>query len=710
MADIFQTVDSALSSLNSLSGSSYPLPNVLSSYPTYNYILGLGVLTKDELENPDTTYMKGKPITLICKSAGSDPNNRVNTKFGKFDFFVERLTLDSVIAFSGSRNTNVTKFEFDVVEPYSLGLFMLAVQQAAFDAGFQNWRSAPFIFTIEFRGNTQAGTMLNIPGTTRYIPFKWGDLSVKATEAGTKYTCSASAWTTQAQTTRNAEMPSDTAVQGKTVQEVLQTGENSLQAIVNRRLKQYKEDKIVDVPDEILILFPKDKSSSSSTGAGASIESTATATINTTTGMPGTGTGIEKKLGVTRSTESGNLIQSNSTINEIGASDMGFNLERKADAPISNENVVYNTESNVYVRGDNNADPKLGNFKFSQDTDIIAAINQVLLSSDYAKKAMDDANVDAETGMRKLWIIDPQVYVIDPNANLSQTGTPPLLRVYRIMPYGVHPSKSAPPNTKVKGLDSIKKNIAKQYDYIYTGKNTEVLQFDLDFKIAFSTPMPADNFRRSQDSQLLEKWGVGDLVPSGIGGRIISFLESLFSGGNPLKTLGTDPTQVEYSKTRNATDGNGGGGLDTAAHTATRHFFDAATSALDMKVLNLQILGDPYWISQSGVGNYSAVGTSNKDVNSDKTVDHQSSEVDVLVEFKTPIDIKQSTGMYDFGGGGTFYPVIQFSGLYQVTNVVSEFRQGRFTQTLKGNRRPQQENPKETALSSVVKFFTDLFA
>lgn len=708
MTNVFQSVESAMSSLNNITGGSYPIDNVLSKFPTYDYILGLGVLTKNELENPDATYMKGSPITLICKSAGSDPNNRVNTKFGKFDFFIERLTMDSVIAFSGSRNTNVTKFEFDIVEPYSLGLFMLAVQQAAFDAGFQNWRSAPYILTIEFRGNTQAGTLMNIPNTTRYIPFKWGDISVKASEAGTKYSCSGSAWSTQAQTSRNAELPSDTSIQGTTVQEVLQTGENSLQAIVNRRLKQFKEDKIVDVPDEILILFPKDKASSKSPTSTNTLESTGSATVSTKTGGPGTTGGVEKKLGVTRSNETGNLIQSKNDVNEIGSADMGFDLNRKADAPISKDNVVYNTDSGVYVRGNNNADPKLGNFKFSQDTDIVAAINQVLLSSDFAKKAMDDSNVDAESGMRKLWIIDPQVYVIDPDANLSQTGTPPLLRVYRIMPYGVHPSKSAPPNTNLKGLGNIKKTVAKQYDYIYTGKNTEVLQFDLDFKVSFSTQMPADNFRRTQDSQLLEKWGVGDVFKTSQ--RVVSFLESLFTGGNPLKDLGTDPTQVDYTKTRNSTDGNGGGGLDTAAHTATRTFFDAATNANDMKILNLQIIGDPYWISQSGIGNYSSVGTSNKDVNGDGTVDYQSSEVDVLVNFKTPVDIKQATGMYDFGNGGVFQPVIQFSGLYQVTQVTSEFRQGRFTQTLKGNRRPQQENPKESSLSSVVKFFTDLFS
>jgi hypothetical protein len=110
--------------------------------------------------------------------------------------------------------------------------------------------------------------------------------------------------------------------------------------------------------------------------------------------------------------------------------------------------------------------------------------------------------------------------------------------------------------------------------------------------------------------------------------------------------------------------------------------------------LNMQILGDPYFIAQSGAGNYTAQPTQFHNLNDDGSVSYQNGEVDIVINFRTPIDINQSTGLYNFGPNTDTAPVMQFSGLYKLTNVSSVFAGGTFKQTLVGYRRPMQESTK----------------
>jgi hypothetical protein len=123
-----------------------------------------------------------------------------------------------------------------------------------------------------------------------------------------------------------------------------------------------------------------------------------------------------------------------------------------------------------------------------------------------------------------------------------------------------------------------------------------------------------------------------------------------------------------------------------------------------MVILDLEILGDPYWIVNSGMGNYNAKPVEGvKDLNKDGSVSWQTSEVDAIVNFRSPIDINQTTGMYDFKGPNhqdmtkdpKSGPAIGFTGLYCINMVTNNFRNGQFSQTLKGYRRNGQEYKKQ---------------
>lgn len=684
-----------------LSGLSLPSPNILSKYASYDYVISLSVLTIQDFNYPDISYKAGKVLPLICKSAGANPDNRVATAYGKSDFFIDNVTFDSIIGLATAKTTSVTTVQFDVFEPYSIGTFILACQTAAYQAKHENFRDAPYLLTIEFRGNTENGAISNIPFAARHIPIRLTTVSMKASEQGCRYNINAYATQGQALTTQYANLKTDTTIKGKTVQELLQTGDQSLQSVVNKKLEEYVTNKTVAVADKIVILFPQEDSIPSATvataGGGSDKKTKATAAPTQVTGDSAE---IFKKLGISETT----LTQSSGAVNELGAADMGWGTARRSDPAGADEGLVVSEDGNSWSRGKMVANPKEGTLKFSQEMDIPSVINQVLLTSSYPDKALSAAGLKADSGMRVWWRIDTQVYMINSKENLSKTGTYPRIIVYRILPYEAHSSKVTVANGKATGFDKLSKGIVKRYDYMYTGNNSEVIKFNIDFSVGFANKMAADRFKNSQDVKNTggkasdKKEDKKDIAP-------------FVDGNKPPVQAGSFGTQVTNDGLKTWFDGWGGGGQETEANRAARVFHDAITKSADMTVLELEIWGDPYWIVNSGMGNYTSKPVKGvKDLNKDGSVNWQTSEVDIWVYFRSPLDINQGTGMYDFKSpnhvedmslSSKAGPAIGFSGLYCVTTITNNFNKGQFRQTLKGFRRNGQEykapaNPNQT--------------
>ena len=665
-----------------LKGPKFPLPNPLFAYASYTYSLGLACLSEEEANFPDKTYMAGKRLkALICKSANADPNNRIKTPYGKFDFFLDNLVLEQNIGFEkASNNTNVTNFSFTITEPYSMGLFMIACQQAAQTQKHDNWRDAPFLLTIEFRGNKETGTMSKIPGTNRFIPFYFSNITLTATEAGSVYKCDCMAIAGAALLTHNALFKTDVSPAGRTVQEILQTGEKSLQKIVNDSLQSMVEKKVVEVADQIVILFPEEIATGEAAGAGSSNKETkSSATVSASA------SDVYEKLGVSESTINKTLVQSSASANAIGKARVGFDQRRKGMQSSGKENVVYNTKTSTWDRGKVVNDSSVAEMKFSQDTDIPNAINQVLLLSDYSSAALDPANVTSE-GYRQWWRIDTQVFILGSNEQKG-TGVKPKLFVYRVVPYHVHASRMMPPNTKPPGFDNgaLKAGVVKHYQYLYTGKNVDITRFNIEINQGFATIMAADNLTNTRDKVTAGNTGGTD---KGVDNNTAP----LVSGEAPPKKLGENPSIVRYAGTTTTTSGLGGAGsgAETPGVRASRLFQDCLSNINEMYNLDMDIIGDPYWIAQSGLGNYTSQ-PAGENLNKDNSVNYQTGETDILVNFRTPIDLNQTSGLFKFSGLTKSAPIMMFSGFYNITNLTSTFANGTFKQNLQGFRRPGQE-------------------
>lgn len=701
MVDVVGATTNLLSTAGSLGASfgsipgglSLPAPNILSNYASYNYVIALHPLTISELNFPDTSYKSGKVLPIICKTAGAEPNNRIQTNYGKQDFFINNLTFESLIGFQSPKTTNVSTVQFDVYEPYSIGLFILSLQKAASDAGYENWRDASYLLSIEFRGNKENGSILKVPFSTRHIPIKFTTIKINSSDQGTRYMINAYATQAQALTTEFANLKTDTVIKGQTVQEVLQTGEQSLQTVVNNKFQELVTKGERKIADQVVILFPKEEnqaSSSAPAAAGSSENKKNKAYVNPQADVGGE---IFTKIGVNANT----LQQSQSTVNSLGSQTMGFDQKRRGDPPPGNQADTWDPVTKTWLRGKLIPDANTGTFKFSQDMDIPTVINQVLLSSSYADTALKAGAADPN-GMVQWWRIDTQVYYVDSKANIPYTGTVPKICVYRVVPFKVHLSKVAAPNVKMPGFDQLKARAVKRYDYIFTGKNTEVLKFDIDFSIGFANSFAADSYSNSTDIARQESTGNAD------DGKTKELDSAPTGEAGVVKTPGQLPGQARNDATKTSGDGKGGGGQETQTQRVAKTFHDAITNPYDMVILELDILGDPYWIVNSGMGNYNAKPVEGvKDLHKDGSVNWQTSEVDVIVNFRSPVDINQITGMYDFKGPNhqdmtkdpKAGPAIGFTGLYCVNMVTNNFRGGQFSQTLKGYRRNGQEFKKQ---------------
>lgn len=683
-------ITSAISSLTGGSSNSsnvkLPIPNPLFSYASYDYILGLGALEDGDING---SAYRTKQVPLIAKTANIDPDNRVSTAYGKFDFFIDDVTLHSEIGFGTAiGNTNVTNISFKVVEPYSMGLFIQSLQKVAQKLGHANWRDAPFLLTIDFRGNKETGQMDLIQGCSRKIPIQFTELSMTVNAQGSTYSCSAMVWVQAGLSDKASLFKSDVAAVGTTVQEILQTGENSLQAVLNRRAQEMVDNNSVNVADQYVIMFPTDPSNGGSDNSDGSTEdnSSATATSYDYTNI----SDVTAKLGLSISTINNTLVQQEGDCNELGKAKLGFNEERKGDPAAGKENKVF--QNDVYSRSsaDMSIDVKQSEMRFTQDTSIPSAINNVLLQSDYVKDALAEGKLTAE-GYRTWWRVDVQVYNQSTDANLSKTGIKPKIIIYRVVPYYVHNSRMLPANTKGAGTEALKFQAVKNYEYIYTGHNVDIINFNIKIDNGFSVIMGADNITRTQDRVTEGQ--------SGAAAEPQANSKPLPDGNSPSPE--STPTTVTYDATLTKSDRQGGGGMETQATRAARLFQDALSQSTDLYNLDLEIIGDPYYITDSGVGNYTASSTKYKNLNADGAMDWQNGEVDINVTFRTPVDINQTTGLYDFGKSSKSAPVLQYSGLYCVQTVVSKLSGGKFTQKLSGFRRPQQENLFEADPSQV---------
>jgi hypothetical protein len=679
-------------------------PNILEQFTSYNTIFTISALTSNQLNFPEsaTSYKNNQLGQIVLRSGSGKPDNRVMTNYktlanptGKFEFYIDNVEIGSLMTYDKrTKGTNSTNISFEIFEPYSLGLFLQSLQLAAAavaDQGMMaNYVETPFLLTIEFIGYDKYGNVCVVNDElNRHIPFTWGQIEMDVTASGCRYKCTAIPYNESALSDQVNILKSDIKISGTTVQEILQSGENSLQRWLNDRsaemAKQGSETgKEEYVPDEIVIIFPKDGARISSTDLQD--DSGQSATVNPKD--QSSSKKIEEKLTLNKSSNSvagsaGSvklLVQNTESLNDIGKAKMGFDLNTGGDSQLKPKDQIQKDPDKPNSRKDNVYDPKDKVFKFPQGTSIVNAITEVLLMSEYCKRGV--AEPSDKSGFKKWFRIETQVFNLKPAPGNNNRAKVPKLFVFKVVEYLVHEHRFKPPASQPQGYAEMKKNCVKEYNYIYTGKNVDILNFNIQLKAGLFTTAYADKNALA-----------GSVYPQ-INGQGVE------KGGQPTndeanknsqeKGVPSAPMGEMFKRYSNA----GGGPNDDYRSLVAKNFYEALlNSQADMMTVEIDVMGDPYYIADSGMGNFSDV-PQNFNETANGSMNYQSGEVDIIVNFRTPIDYNGLTGQMDFASG---LENTGFSGLYNVQEVINYFKGGKFTQTLKAIRRPVQEPTKEEA-------------
>jgi hypothetical protein len=106
--------------------------------------------------------------------------------------------------------------------------------------------------------------------------------------------------------------------------------------------------------------------------------------------------------------------------------------------------------------------------------------------------------------------------------------------------------------------------------------------------------------------------------------------------------------------------------------------------------VTLEIIGDPFYIVQGGIGNTRPTALNKSDlfeITTDGEANHISGDIHVYLNFQNPVDYDKSTGLMKLNQN------TPFSGVYYVASINSRFSEGQFKQTLELLRLPNQEGP-----------------
>jgi len=684
------------SASSSSQGSGRFYNNVLSEYASYSCLITFGVLTDREVNDPANTYRQNGPERIIAKSAGSD-SRQVPTLYEQelgitAEYFIDNLEITSVLVPTGqTRQTNSNIMTFSIKEPYSMGLLLETLAATAQDAypdrapdgNFTvSYIDVPYLLMIEFVGWNDDGEYVKIPNTTRFIPMRLTNLDFTVDAGGAAYNCRGVVWNEIALLDEVQRVEQDIQIEGTTVAEFLQSSEDndrsSLTSILNQVEESEKQAQNKPQPDQYIIAFPKD-------GAALSAEIRQTESTNqgaTTPGNDPAQTTVSSDTDVTLD-QIKDIVTNPQNINEIGqaklsksAFDAGSKFMGIADddtLETTNDGTKFFIRNSFQVREDFNSISLMRGIRI-QDI-----IENLILMSEYGEQFVTADSDDK--GKKKYWRIETDVYTQANQENYTKRQRSAKIYVFKVLVYRVSEYHFNHTSTTTKGIESLKASIPKKYDYIYTGKNDDIINFDLTFNTSFYAGIARDQGTTRQDSVV----------------RRDTESESVRTLGEGTQQTGEATVPLESVSTTTSPTGGSGSIEQSNLNNIARFYNDVIlNSSADLIVVDLEIWGDPYYFSDSGIGNYTAKPDPEQpQTMANKTISYQNNEPYLLLNFATPIDYDQSDNTESYGEmmfpGTKNKPVRQFSGVYRIHTMTTTISQNKFTQILKLTRVRNQQ-------------------
>jgi len=653
-------------------------PNILNNYRSVNYHFTLAALTPNNIRDPKS-YRDSTLKYIIISTKGKGPNaissNIVPIKTtkevtelifdnggneateikkiipgeddvsgvdivkgfnkesqGRFEFFIDNLEIDSIVAPTEQSGTSLsTSVRFDVFEQFSVNGFIEALHTTALAAGWTGYLNASFLLKIEFIGypdNVDLPTPKLI-NATKYIPIKFTGAEMNVTEQGTTYNCKAIPFNEAGYGNPN-EIYTDISFTGNTVKQVL----DNLFSIVNKHLeerekKEKNSDNTKTIRDIYEIYFPN---------------------------MPELG----KDIKIVKNSD-GNLIAGKSINNNLRENSL-YKFPEKVSTVTGGRGTTQSEQFRL--------NPQVSRIQFAKDSHITDIITAVIRDSHYLKEILADVNAAKDAhGMIDYFqiIINTLPLGIDTTTNIHKH-----IYQFLVVPYKVHYTKLPGYQSKKFPAKELLPFVKRTYNYIYTGNNIDVLNFKLNFNHLFfqaSNPKMANTDKLEKQDAAASSDNVQVKQPNG---------------------LSKDAPESKFDTAGLVANGDSSSFKGRAGAPKTDPYFQLAYNAhrailesVNLLTAEIDLVGDPYYLSTSGIGNYFA-RFKQLGLTVDGEATPQFGPVLCRINFRNPVDIDSVTGQYKFS------ELVPFSGVYQVIKVKHMFTNGIFKQRLNLIRFPGQ--------------------
>lgn len=645
-----------------------PYQNVLEQFASYSPLWTLCCLTPEQFNKPK--LYRGSPYLLdniVLSSAGRYDFSRVNTQYGAPEYFIDNFVLVAQLGGSAkSGNTNVSSFKFDVYEPYSLGIFLQSLQAAAINAGYPSYlNDCPYLLKLEINGSSDDGAVYKgSDELTKYFTIKITKVEFKVDEAGSKYTVEAAPMHYTGFSDVVTNITTDLKITGMTAAEVLVSGQESLCARLNETQLKKVSDGQAKYADIYEVVFPINSSDP------IGIDSTDNTELLKAIADP-----KKEKTQKISAAERQSLAE-NFGDGDMGKASMGFSETSGGNYNFKLAGDAVDDQGRI-VRETMTIDPKQREIRFPQSTKITEVIQRVMLASEYCISRLKPEAV--KDGFVDWFRIDVQIQLLEFDQIRNMRARK---YIYRVVPFKVSGAIFQNSTSATPGQAKLERILAKRYDYLFTGQNNDIIKFDLQFNGQFYTgisPTPIQN-----NANIANKETADTAEEKTQQGRVNT-------GDAPesaLAVTGSAPTKPNPLLTFPSASGE-----KTVEQMVADNFNQSFTRSQDMTTVKIDILGDLYFLSDSGLNsNYFADQGPNDQVKADSSMNWEGSEIFIYITWRNPIEPNLGTtgqgGLYNFPNGGKVTP---FSGIYKVTGVESKFSGGTFQQTLDLSRQPQQE-------------------
>lgn len=699
---------------DSTAGNGSRQPNVLRNFNHYNYIITLGILDRDQFNNPLSYRDENSFSKIILQSGGGGLNTRHRiTAEGDADaeYYIENLNIDAVIAPNPNTGVNLgTTIEFEVVEPYSMGKFTEALVTAAEELQFSNFTNAPFCLRIDFKGWDDSNNNITTMEYPYYIPFHFVNVEFSVTHSGSRYQARAIAVNDVATADSVSRIRNEIQATGTLVHDILENGANSVTSGLNQITEDIQNPQgpipsFIPEFDKYIIVFPTTEDGIVN-AVQSRLERPEPLTLqeeqdilqgfggNPLQNIEGTRRAIEERRAeVTSGIYDTLKAYARTEINEIGMSAINLDVFEGSNQAMIRAAQVFNRDLNVFVRDISEADIGTTSREvvFQQRDRIPQIIESIFIMSEYAEDSLDDSNIDSTLGTRKWFRIDTYVFIEDNAETRSRIGRDAKVYVYAVYPYEIDQDIHASSGASAQGTENLRNQAIKEYNYIYTGQNEDVLDFNIDFNYAFLQAAFADfgNFsgvRATGRRALSEQSDEESIVGFGEG-QVDPGLAAAAGIDPSIRRESPRITGFTAGDEGNVPDGSSG---DSPQERVLRTFHERLiNSHVDMLMAEMTIWGDPYFLPGIN-GNYVPSRGSSRMVNAEGRMRYLQNEVYIIVNFLTPIDYRQGGSLMDFAELEE-----RFSGLYRVLTVRNIFDSGQYKQEMKLIRRHgQTDDPR----------------